>query len=283
MVNLYEKFFNAVRTGKPEDASLSIDKLIESDPLNPNHYIKKGDLYQKKGSAFEAVNVYHKAADLMIQQGFHKKALAVLKIILRIDPADQIALYNMGKVLSDVEASERLCMRESGGECRDIAEYLQDVYRGVFFTGLTSEEIGEILDRAQIKQYEDGEAVLREGDSGDSFYVIKEGHARVISFFMGKQIELAVLKRRGDVFGEASFLTGRPRSASVIAAGELLVCEFSRQTLEGIIKRKPKITEYLNEIYHVRVIETINKVKGKTSNEKVLQPEDITTEREMSL
>lgn len=264
MLNLYEKFFNAVNTGKSKDAASSIDNLIESDPLNPNHYIKKGDIYQKDGNAGEAVSSYHKAADLMMQHGFHKKAFAVLKIILRLDPADQAAMRNMGKVLAEIEASERNFTPEHSCVNRDSTEDSQDGSQCALFAGLTSEETREILDRAEIKEYADGEAVIKEGESGDSMYVLKEGKARVISFFMGTQVELAVLHRRGDIFGEASFLTGRARTASVIADGALVVYEVSRQKLEGIIGLKPKITEHLNELYHVRVIETMNKVKGKT-------------------
>lgn len=264
MLNLYEKFFNAVKTGKSEDAASSIDKLIESDPLNPNHYIKKGDICQKNGNAGDAVSSYHKAADLMIQHGFHKKAFAVLKIILRIDPADQIATRNMENVLAEIEAAERDFSAEHGCVNRSITEDSQESSRCMLFPGLTNKETKEILDKAEIKEYADDETVIKEGEAGDSIYVLKEGKARVVSFFMGRQIELAVLHQKGDIFGEASFLTGRPRTASVIADGALVVYEISRPKLEDILELKPKITEHLNELYHVRVIETINKVKEKT-------------------
>lgn len=264
MINLAEKFFNAAKAGKSQDAFSCVNKLIEKDPFNPNHYIKKGDLHQKNGDVSEAVSLYHKAADLMIQNGFHKKAFAVLKIILRIDPADPAAMLNMRKVFTEIEANERSLAPEQQDVFRVGTKDSRDNSQCAFLTGLSNEELGAMLQAAEIREYATGDTVIKEGESGDSVYIIKEGKVRVTSFFTGRQIELAVLQRRCDIFGEASFLTGRPRTASVIASEHLVVYEISRQKLEDIIAIKPKITEYLNEIYHVRVIETINVVKKQS-------------------
>lgn len=264
MISLAEKFFNTAKAGKPQDAFACLDKLIEKDPFNPNHYIKKGDLHQKSGDACEAISLYHKAADLMMQSGFHKKAFAVLKIILRIDPADPAAVRNMGKVLAEIEAAERGLVPEQQDVSKALTKDSRDDSQSAFLSGLSNEELEVMLQAARIREYAVGDTVIKEGEPGDSIFVIKEGKVRVTSFFMGKQIELAVLKRKCDIFGEASFLTGRPRTASVIASEYLVVYEIGRQKLEDIIALKPKITEYLNEIYHVRVIETINAVKEKT-------------------
>ncbi len=37
---LFKKFFSALKGNRWGDASSSVNKLIEKDPLNPSHYIK---------------------------------------------------------------------------------------------------------------------------------------------------------------------------------------------------------------------------------------------------
>lgn len=264
MKSVFQKIFNAIGIREVNDATLCSFKSVEGNDVNPNYFIRRGDSYQREGNPVEAIRSYHKAADLMIRSGFFKKALAVLKIILRIDPADQAARHSMERILSEVVAAENN-LHLSSADCgtrRDAPVDLRDADQETLFSAFTAKEIKEIFARVQTKEYTGGEIVIREGDSGDSIYVIKEGKARVVSFFTGRHIELAVLKS-GDVFGEASFLTGRTRTASVMAVERMLAYEITRQDLEDIIERRAEIMEYLNEIYHVRVADTINKVKGE--------------------
>ena len=107
-----------------------------------------------------------------------------------------------------------------------------------------------------------GKIILKEGDPGDSVFFIKSGRAKVISHIMGKEIELATLSP-GDVFGEIAFLTGRPRTASVIALDELKVREFTKILLEEIFERYPSTLEKLQDFYHCRIEDTLRIVKNE--------------------
>jgi CRP-like cAMP-binding protein len=61
-----------------------------------------------------------------------------------------------------------------------------------------------------------GEAILREGDPGDTAYLILEGEVSVRKFTENGELELARLGP-GDIFGEMCLVDEKPRSASVIA------------------------------------------------------------------
>ncbi len=130
------------------------------------------------------------------------------------------------------------------------------------FSTLPEESVKAILGRAKGKTYGDGQCVVEEGDTGDSIFVIKKGSAKVSAHIMGKAIELATLGE-GDVFGEVAFLTGRPRTASVIASGRLAVLEVDRLLLEDIIEKHPELLERLQDFFQTRVKATIKKVKGE--------------------
>lgn len=149
----------------------------------------------------------------------------------------------------------------------DIEEDVSGISDNDFFKSFTREELQDIFHKAKVCRYAENEMVVAEGNPGDSIYVIKNGSARVVSRILDKDIELALL-RRGDVFGEVAFLTGRPRTASVIAYGPLTMYEMDRPLIKSMIEQRPEIMDYLNEVYHLRVKETIKKVRDGRLSKK---------------
>jgi CRP/FNR family transcriptional regulator len=85
------------------------------------------------------------------------------------------------------------------------------------FAGLSERDLTELAQLAVPRTWLAGEAVFREGDSGDTCYVIREGCVRVTRRHSdGRQIALAEL-RDGDIFGELAMFGGETRSATVEA------------------------------------------------------------------
>ncbi|MBI5640994.1 MAG: cyclic nucleotide-binding domain-containing protein [Nitrospirae bacterium] len=127
------------------------------------------------------------------------------------------------------------------------------------FSGMSEDEYKMFLGEMDVKKYADNGRIVEEGDSGDSLYLIKSGSARVIAHLFGKEVELALLDE-GDTFGEIAFLTGRPRTATVVANGPVQVYEISRSEIERLIERNPDVLSKLEDFYESRVKDTIKKV-----------------------
>jgi hypothetical protein len=68
-----------------------------------------------------------------------------------------------------------------------------------------------------------GEVLIREGESGETYYVIADGAARITRG--GRDLGL---RRRGDGVGEIALLSGSPRTATVTAEGPLTVYALER-------------------------------------------------------
>jgi rhodanese-related sulfurtransferase len=84
--------------------------------------------------------------------------------------------------------------------------------------------------------------IFRQGDLGDSFYIIRSGKVRVYRRDNdGLETEFSVLGA-GESFGEMALLTGEPRSANVEALEETHLMVLSRQQVERILKDFPGIT-----------------------------------------
>ncbi len=79
-----------------------------------------------------------------------------------------------------------------------------------------------------------GTIVFRQGDPGQSVYIIRSGQVRVVKSTNGKYRVVATLGP-GEVFGEMAVLTGRPRSATVQVTRDTELLRVSAQRLEEMI------------------------------------------------
>lgn len=128
------------------------------------------------------------------------------------------------------------------------------------FSSLTPAEFSEVVERMIHFQYPSGYRIVKEGDPGDSVYLISEGAVLIITKVGNREIPLSELKDN-DFFGEVAFLTGRPRTASVITKTDTEVLELRGEDLRTIIKKFPRVREMLESFYKARVRDTLSKVK----------------------
>ena len=149
------------------------------------------------------------------------------------------------------------------------AEVKEPDLRIPFLSSLPEDEIKQITERLKAQSFLPGQKVVEEGDFGDSVFVIISGKAKVVAHILGNEIELATLSV-GDVFGEVAFLTGRPRTASVIADGVLRVMEFNRLILEEIFEKYPEILKKLEDFYQSHLEDTLSKVRAKIKKNRAL-------------
>jgi len=81
-----------------------------------------------------------------------------------------------------------------------------------------------------------GEILFREGDHGDTLYVVLEGRVRISKRIPGAGEEALAIVERGDYFGEMALIDNQPRSADAKAHDEgAVVLAIPRQVLEGIL------------------------------------------------
>src|SRR4051812_7675114 len=88
--------------------------------------------------------------------------------------------------------------------------------RSPMFAGLSSAELDELAKVAVPRTYEAGQVIFREGDDGDTCFVVRSGAVKITREHGGRTIALAEL-RAGDMFGELSMFGGEVRLASAQA------------------------------------------------------------------
>jgi len=89
------------------------------------------------------------------------------------------------------------------------------------------------------KIYRDGEAIILQGNTGESMYVVQSGRVEVVQTTSdGGEQHLAYLEA-GNFFGEMSVFEKEVRSATVRAAGEARVLKIDKKTLLRRIREDP--------------------------------------------
>ena len=114
--------------------------------------------------------------------------------------------------------------------------------------------------------YRDGEAIVREGEFGDSMYVIQAGRVEVVRGEAGKEVRLAVLDE-GEFFGEMAIVEREVRSATVRALGEVRALTIDKRTFLRRIHEDPSLAyRILQKLSHrVRELgDEVARLKGQS-------------------
>lgn len=110
------------------------------------------------------------------------------------------------------------------------------------FTGLSAEVLDELATMAVPRTYARGEIVFREGDSGDTCFVVRSGSVKVTRArgYDGQAITLAEL-RFGDPFGELAMFGPERRSATVEALEDTRAVAILAGDMRRLIVAQPDV------------------------------------------
>jgi small-conductance mechanosensitive channel/CRP-like cAMP-binding protein len=142
-------------------------------------------------------------------------------------------------------------VNEDGAEHRAIAERKRSLARVELFAVLEPEDRDELASRLSRHDFARGETIIEQGKPGDSLFLIAGGEVGVFLKAEGGERRLATL-RAGDFVGEASLLTGEPRSATCVAESDVVCHVVTHAVLEELLHRKPALAEGLSQVLNLR-------------------------------
>jgi len=93
---------------------------------------------------------------------------------------------------------------------------LNDLRKSPLFEGLSDEELQQLMDMAEPLSLRAGEILIKQGEMGDSAYVVISGEFE-IQKQAGQSLIKIDVRNPGDVVGEMALLSQAPRNATVIA------------------------------------------------------------------
>jgi CRP-like cAMP-binding protein len=133
------------------------------------------------------------------------------------------------------------------------------------FRSLDDEGRRDLLGRGRLVVFPSGSVIIREGEPGESFYVIDKGVVEVSTVGVeGGEVSLTTLQR-GAFFGEVSLLTGSPRTATVVALTDVAALAFDRDVVETMLANHPKARRLLDAVVAGRARDAAEKIARAAS------------------
>ena len=104
-----------------------------------------------------------------------------------------------------------------------------------------------LLNALVYRFVEAGERFVTQGEAGDSCFIIQKGTCAIVIEKDGECHSIA-MRKRGDIIGEMSLLTGEPRSAHVEAGTDMDLWVIGKEDFEAITRDYPELRNFLTEI-----------------------------------
>ena len=143
---------------------------------------------------------------------------AMKKIIYDRHDSAQALAEDLSKAFGRLrDVGDRIDMQEKWKTLRYLA----------FFREFNDDQITEVVNASEWKEFKKGETIVTEGEPETAFYVIAKGGVEVV-----KNEMVVGLMRQGDCFGEIAFLTRQPRNATIRARTEVSLMSVSASLME---------------------------------------------------
>lgn len=106
--------------------------------------------------------------------------------------------------------------------------------------------LGRLVAHGEIVLVPSGAVIVRQGEVGDTFYLLIDGEVSVRVHEAGGA-EVARLGP-GSFFGEIAVVTRQPRTATVVALTQTELIRFPRQPLVDVVRDYPRLREVLSSV-----------------------------------
>jgi len=104
-------------------------------------------------------------------------------------------------------------------ESRYLQDNIENIRKLMSIPGLKdfdTKNLGRLLRLSKIREYQDGEVIIREGDQDPWMYILLSGKVRIAK----KNHEIGTIEKTGEIFGEMRIIDSKARSASALAVGK---------------------------------------------------------------
>ena len=111
------------------------------------------------------------------------------------------------------------------------------------FSSMSTTELGRLAAITEEVVYPAGSVIIREGDYGDSMFVIVDGEVQI-----HRGDTPIYVCRKNDYFGETTLIDGEPRSASATALTDCLVLRLDQADFYALMAERPEIVRAINRV-----------------------------------
>ncbi len=121
-----------------------------------------------------------------------------------------------------------------------LAEEVEILRRIPLFTNIDPAKLKLMCFASERMTFKDGEVLCRQGETGDAAFIILDGKADVQVERKEGTMSVATLTKN-DIVGEIAILCDVPRTATVVAKGDLTTLKVTKDLFFGLVKDFPEI------------------------------------------
>ncbi|XP_069684645.1 cGMP-dependent protein kinase, isozyme 1 isoform X2 [Periplaneta americana] len=192
-----------------------VDSMYPLEYARGSYVVREGEagshLYVSSEGEFEVI----KEGKVLGRMG-PGKAFGELAILYNCTRTASIRVVVDAKVwVLDRRVFQQIMMRTGLQRLEDNVNFLRSV---PLLHNLSNDVLAKIADVLEVEFYPAGAHIIRQGASGDTFFIISSGSVKVTQRIPGRREEEEIRTlERGDYFGEQALLKEDCRTASIIA------------------------------------------------------------------
>ncbi|MGR9115148.1 MAG: cyclic nucleotide-binding domain-containing protein [Gammaproteobacteria bacterium] len=198
-------------------------------------YLLKGEVsLQAQGLEIEIIKAESDSARFALAHQIPRKIDAVARNAVRFLRLTTDTLSYISSLTYEEENSYMVIVEPE----ENSDDWMTTLLKSPIFQRLPPANLQKILISLEEVNVAKGEVIVRQGDPGDFYYLIKTGQCLITRkpAEHAKEIKLALL-RAGDTFGEDSLLSEKPRNVTITALNSASLLRLSKQNFITLIKQ----------------------------------------------
>lgn len=154
-------------------------------------------------------------------------------------------------------------------ESRYLENSIENIQKLMSIPGLKNFDtkgVGKLLKLSKIREYQDGEVIIQEGDQDSWVYFLLSGKIRISK----GDHEIGKIEKKGEIFGEMRIIDSLARSASVSAIGKT-VCLAVNTTANSRLSTYPTEEDKLDFLLLLyRVFAEYMSIRLRATNDELI-------------
>ncbi len=132
-----------------------------------------------------------------------------------------------------------------------------------FFAGVDRSRLKLLAFTSERQVFQPGEALIQQGDKGESAYVVLDGTYDV-SVETPDGPRTVSTGGKGELLGEMALLSDVPRTATILAAEKLIVLRIARDTFIELVMENKAVAANVMRIISSRLADTMRDLSGRS-------------------
>lgn len=208
----------------------------KNEPRNLSHYLLTG-VVEVRDSFFSRnrVESSDKAAHYPLDENATPNACAIAKsnvttLALNRDYIDYLLVRSEAQ--DNVTSINSPFMQQIVNETYCEPDWMWNLLQSPLFSKVPPANIQKMFSAFEDINYKADDIVIKQGEPGDYFYVIKQGRVKIV---IDKNEEQAIVRAPGDFFGEDALVTDTIRSATITMMQDGILARLNKEHFKTLL------------------------------------------------